>query len=170
MSSTNSAGARGKGLYLHALVSCDNMPRWFGLHQQMIRTFGGECMVELPIPLPSWIREKPYELLTLIDVNQRGPVQRFELSMHIGTYNIANIPTNWDNLWLEVSGPLHPYQLTWRNMDLEGITPSNPIEIREHLDDAESASTESPNQAEETPHDKNFTAPVLLVRDGCYRK
>lgn len=113
-----------------------------------------------------------YQLLSRrsVDSSQNGPVQIFELSMLIGTNKITNLLTNWSNLYLEVSGPLHPYQLNWRNMDLEGTTPENPVTISENQKDGESANTQAPNQDGEEPDDRNYTAPVLLVRDGCYRK
>lgn len=55
-------------------------------------------------------------------------------------------------------------------MDLEGTTPENPVTISENQEDGESDNTQAPNQDEEGPDDRNYTAPVLLVRDGCYRK
>ncbi|KAF4425490.1 hypothetical protein CFRS1_v000041 [Colletotrichum fructicola] len=42
--------------------------------------------------------------------------------------------------------------------------------ISEDHDDAESANTQAPNQDEERRDDNDYTALVLLVRDGCYGK
>ncbi|KAF4883576.1 hypothetical protein CGCFRS4_v013465 [Colletotrichum fructicola] len=55
-------------------------------------------------------------------------------------------------------------------MNLEGITWENPVMISEDHDDAESANTQAPNQDEERRDDNDYTALVLLVRDGCYGK
>lgn len=41
-----------------------------------------------------------YQLLSRrsVDSSQNGLVQMFELSMHNGTNEITNLPTNWSNL------------------------------------------------------------------------
>lgn len=78
---------------------------------------------------------------------------------------------------MDVSGAVHPYELTWKNIDMEGGTSQNPVTINDDSDDNESATseasnTQSPNKSKgkASAADMDYTAPVFLVRDGCYKQ
>lgn len=146
----------GGALRLDCVIVC-RPPVWHNQDKQMIRGFRGESEVQIPIPAPQWLlTNKQYGKLR--GAFRYTALDNFDANMQIEAYDTSKIPSNWNNLWLDVTSTCHPSQLTWKDVEFREDAPGNPTDAGEQSDEA----PEGQVSVEE------YEAPLILVRDGLY--